>query len=46
MYDAVRLMRPLTALGIFKETDIETYTSTSISRMLMTPPLMGGFQFM
>lgn len=44
--DAVRLMRPLTASGIFKETGVETYTSTRISQMLMAPPLIGGFQFM
>jgi hypothetical protein len=42
----VRLMRPLTALGIFIEVDSETYTSTPISEMLVTPALLGGFQFM
>ncbi|KAL9115201.1 MAG: hypothetical protein Q9227_000995 [Pyrenula ochraceoflavens] len=42
----VRLMRPLTALGIFDELQPQTYSSTPISEMLMTPPLLGGFQYM
>jgi len=42
----VRMMRPLTALGIFKETDEETYTSAPISQTLMAPALMGGFTYM
>ncbi|MCJ1476920.1 hypothetical protein MMC13_005589 [Lambiella insularis] len=40
----VRLMRPLVALGIFKETDVETYTSTPISSTLTAPSLIGGYQ--
>ncbi|KAI9695844.1 MAG: hypothetical protein M1820_008399 [Bogoriella megaspora] len=43
---AVRLMRPLVALGIFRETDIQTYEATPISKTLMAPPLIGGYQFM
>lgn len=39
-------MRPLCALGIFRETDVETYESTPISQVLTAPPLIGGYQFM
>ena len=39
-------MRPLVALGIFRETDAQTYTSTPISEVLTAPPLIGGYQFM
>lgn len=42
----IRLMRPLVALGVFRETDIETYESTPISQTLTAPPLLGGYQFM
>lgn len=42
----VRMMRPLVALGVFQETDVQTYTSTKISEVLTTPPLIGGYQFM
>jgi hypothetical protein len=42
----IRLMRPLVALGVFRETDIETYESTPISQLLTAPPLIGGYQFM
>ena len=42
----IRMMRPLTALGIFRETDITTYASTPISQLLTAPPLLGGYQFM
>jgi hypothetical protein len=40
------MMRPLVALGVFRETDIQTYASTSISEILTAPPLIGGYQFM
>jgi len=39
-------MRPLTALGVFKETDVRTYEATAISTTLTAPPLFGGYQFM
>lgn len=39
-------MRPLVALGVFRETDVQTYTSTPISEVLTAPPLIGGYQFM
>ncbi|KAK3320368.1 S-adenosyl-L-methionine-dependent methyltransferase [Cercophora scortea] len=42
----VRMMRPLTALGIFYEADVYTYEATPISRLLTAPPLFGGYQFM
>ncbi|KAH7117892.1 S-adenosyl-L-methionine-dependent methyltransferase [Dendryphion nanum] len=42
----VRMMRPLVALGIFRETDVQTYESTAISQTLTAPPLLGGYQFM
>jgi hypothetical protein len=42
----VRLMRPLVALGVFRETGIQTYESTPISQTLTAPPLIGGYQFM
>ncbi|MCJ1292419.1 hypothetical protein MMC34_003969 [Xylographa carneopallida] len=42
----VRLLRPLVALRIFEETDVETYTSTPISQMLTAPHFLGGFQFL
>jgi hypothetical protein len=42
----VRLMRPLVALGVFRETDVQTYESTPISQQLTAPPLIGGYQFM
>ncbi|KAK0624998.1 S-adenosyl-L-methionine-dependent methyltransferase [Bombardia bombarda] len=42
----IRMMRPLTAQGIFAETDVYTYTSTPISQLLTAPPLLGGYQFM
>jgi hypothetical protein len=42
----IRLMRPLVALGVFRETDVQTYESTPISQLLTTPPLIGGYQFM
>ncbi|KAF2642009.1 S-adenosyl-L-methionine-dependent methyltransferase [Massarina eburnea CBS 473.64] len=42
----IRMMRPLTALGIFHETDVYTYASSPISELLTAPPLMGGYQFM
>jgi hypothetical protein len=40
------MMRPLVALGVFRETDIQTYASASISEVLTAPPLIGGYQFM
>ena len=42
----VRLMRPLCVLGVFRETDVQTYASTPISELLISPPLIGGYQFM
>jgi hypothetical protein len=42
----IRLMRPVVALGVFRETDVETYESTPISQLLTAPPLSGGYQFM
>lgn len=42
----IRMMRPLTALGVFRETDVQTYESTPISQTLTAPPLIGGYQFM
>jgi hypothetical protein len=42
----IRLMRPLVALGVFRETDIETYESTPVSQTLTAPPLIGGYQYM
>ncbi|QKX60429.1 uncharacterized protein TRUGW13939_07574 [Talaromyces rugulosus] len=42
----IRMMRPLVALGVFTETEPHTYTSTPISEVLTTPPLLGGYQFM
>lgn len=42
----IRMMRPLTALGIFKETDVYTYEAAPVSQLLTAPPLIGGYQFM
>jgi hypothetical protein len=42
----VRMMRPQVALGIFKETGVQTYESTPISQTLTAPPLIGGYQFL
>ncbi|KAF2868140.1 S-adenosyl-L-methionine-dependent methyltransferase [Massariosphaeria phaeospora] len=42
----IRLMRPLVALGVFRETALHTYAATPISQTLMAPPLLGGYQFM
>lgn len=42
----VRIMRPLTAVGIFGEVRFETYTSTPISQILAVPSVGGGFKFM
>jgi hypothetical protein len=42
----VRLMRPLVALGVFRETDAQTYETTPVSQTLTAPPLIGGYQFM
>jgi hypothetical protein len=42
----IRMMRPLVALGVFRETDNYTYDSTPISQTLMAPPLISGYQFM
>lgn len=42
----IRMMRPLVALGIFKETDVQTYEATPVSQTLTAPPLLGGYQFM
>lgn len=42
----VRMMRPLTATGVFREAAEHTYAATPISHALATPALTGGFQFM
>lgn len=42
----VRMMRPLTATGVFHEKAEHTYATTPISLALATPALTGGFQFM
>ncbi|KIJ48665.1 hypothetical protein M422DRAFT_777827 [Sphaerobolus stellatus SS14] len=42
----IRMMRPLVALGICHETDVQTYASTPVSEALTTPALSGGFQYM
>lgn len=42
----IRMMRPLTAFGVFREVDVYTYESTPISQILTAPPLIGGYQFM
>jgi hypothetical protein len=42
----IRLMRPLVALGVFRETENYTYESTPISQTLTAPSLIGGYQFM
>jgi hypothetical protein len=42
----IRMMRPLTALGIFREADVYTYEATPVSQLLTAPPLIGGYQFM
>ena len=40
----VRIMRVLTALGIFAEIDEERYAATPISQAWDTPALLGGTQ--
>ena len=40
------MMRPLVALGVFREIDVQTYTSTPVSQVLTAPPLISGYQFM
>ncbi|OTB00823.1 hypothetical protein M426DRAFT_15052 [Hypoxylon sp. CI-4A] len=42
----VRLLRPLNALGIVKETSQETYAPTAITKALVDRVLLGGYQFM
>lgn len=42
----VRLMRPLTPIGVFREEAEYTYAATPISQALVTPALLGGYQFM
>lgn len=42
----VRMMRPLTPIGVFHETAEYTYSTTPISQALVTPALIGGYQFM
>ncbi|KAH9906647.1 S-adenosyl-L-methionine-dependent methyltransferase [Xylariomycetidae sp. FL2044] len=42
----VRLMRPLNALGIVKETSQEEYAPTPITKTLVDRALLGGYQFM
>lgn len=40
----IRMIRPLIAMGFFKETDQFTYAPTPITHALATPALSGGFQ--
>ncbi|KAI2631841.1 S-adenosyl-L-methionine-dependent methyltransferase [Hypoxylon sp. NC1633] len=42
----VRLLRPLNALGIVKETSQEVYAPTDITKTLVNRALLGGYQFM
>ncbi|KAI0397862.1 S-adenosyl-L-methionine-dependent methyltransferase [Xylariaceae sp. FL0594] len=42
----VRLLRPLSALGFVKETGLEEYAPTPITKALMDRALLGGYQFM
>ncbi|KAI1380750.1 S-adenosyl-L-methionine-dependent methyltransferase [Hypoxylon crocopeplum] len=42
----VRLLRPLNALGIVKETSQEEYSSTPITKTLVDRAMLGGYQFM
>lgn len=42
----IRMMRPLTAFGVFREVDVYTYESTPISQVLTAPHLLGGYQFL
>lgn len=42
----VRLLRPLTALGFVKETGLEEYGHTPITKTLVDRALLGGYQFM
>ncbi|KAI0477477.1 S-adenosyl-L-methionine-dependent methyltransferase [Xylariaceae sp. FL0804] len=42
----VRLMRPLNALGIVKETSSEVYGATRVTKILREPAMLGMFQFM
>ena len=40
------MMRPVVALGVLREINVQTYESTPISEMLTTPSLSGGYEFM
>lgn len=42
----VRMMRPLSQLGIVAETDEETYAATGVTHALKDPILLGGYTFM
>ncbi|KAH9999722.1 S-adenosyl-L-methionine-dependent methyltransferase [Xylariaceae sp. FL0662B] len=42
----VRLLRPLNAMGIVKETSQEEYAPTAITKTLVDRALLGGYQFM
>ncbi|CAJ2500228.1 Uu.00g030810.m01.CDS01 [Anthostomella pinea] len=42
----VRLLRPLAALGVVKETSQEVYAPTPITKVLVDRALLGGYQFM
>ncbi|KAI1261979.1 S-adenosyl-L-methionine-dependent methyltransferase [Xylariaceae sp. FL1019] len=42
----VRLLRPLAALGVVKETSQEVYAPTPITKVLVDCALLGGYQFM
>ncbi|KAI9157924.1 putative o- protein [Paramyrothecium foliicola] len=42
----VRLLRPLNALGIVKESSQEVYSPTPITKALTDRALLGGYQFM
>ncbi|KAF2110945.1 hypothetical protein BDV96DRAFT_650549 [Lophiotrema nucula] len=39
----VRLICPLVAKGVFRETNVRTYATTPISETLIAPPLIGGY---
>ncbi|KAI0816531.1 S-adenosyl-L-methionine-dependent methyltransferase [Xylaria sp. FL0064] len=42
----VRLLRPLSALGVVKETRQEEYARTPITKILVDRSMLGGYQFM
>ncbi|TVY18906.1 O-methyltransferase asqD [Lachnellula arida] len=42
----VRILRPLTTMGIFAEVGYETYAATPTTKILTVPSVGGGFKFM